>query len=80
MSAVAFDGMAPFELGCVVEIFGIPRPELDVPWYELTVCAETPADLRVAGGFTMRAGHEPRHVGHDDRLAEDDTAEDVTDG
>ncbi|MFC3981901.1 MULTISPECIES: helix-turn-helix domain-containing protein [Streptosporangium] len=57
VSAVAFDGMAPFELGCVVEIFGIPRPELDVPWYELTVCAETPADLRVVGGFTMRAGH-----------------------
>ncbi|GII00380.1 helix-turn-helix domain-containing protein [Planobispora takensis] len=57
VSVLAFDGMAPFELGCVVEIFGIPRPELDVPWYDLTVCAETPADLRVVGGFTMRARH-----------------------
>ncbi|MBG0830442.1 helix-turn-helix domain-containing protein [Planomonospora sp. ID67723] len=57
VSVLASDGMAPFELGCVVEIFGIPRPELDVPWYELAVCAETPSDLRVVGGFTMRAGH-----------------------
>ncbi|GAA3441140.1 helix-turn-helix domain-containing protein [Planomonospora venezuelensis] len=57
VSVLAFDGMAPFELGCVVEIFGIPRPELDAPWYELAVCAEAPGDLRVVGGFTMRAGH-----------------------
>ncbi|MFF4990389.1 helix-turn-helix domain-containing protein [Streptosporangium saharense] len=57
VAAVAFDGMAPFELGCVVEVFGIPRPELEVPWYDLTVCAETPGDLRIVGGFTMRAGH-----------------------
>ncbi|MFF5208166.1 helix-turn-helix domain-containing protein [Streptosporangium sp. NPDC000396] len=57
VSVLAFDGMTPFELSCVVEIFGIPRPELDVPWYDLTVCAETPADLRIIGGFTMRAEH-----------------------
>ncbi|MER5321851.1 helix-turn-helix domain-containing protein [Streptosporangium roseum] len=57
VSVLAFDGMSPFELGCVVEIFGIPRPELDVPWYELRVCAETPVDLRIVGGFTMRAEH-----------------------
>nr|BFE82040.1 hypothetical protein GCM10020093_046410 [Planobispora longispora] len=57
VSVLAFDGMAPFELGCVVEIFGIPRPELDASWYELAVCAETRDDLRVVGGFSMRAEH-----------------------
>ncbi|GGT04213.1 transcriptional regulator FtrA [Planobispora rosea] len=57
VSVLAFDGMAPFELGCVVEIFGISRPELDAPWYELAVCAETRDDLRVVGGFSMRAEH-----------------------
>ncbi|GAA3029139.1 helix-turn-helix domain-containing protein [Streptosporangium longisporum] len=57
VSVLAFDGMSPFELGCVVEVFGIPRPELRVPWYELAVCAESPADLRVVGGFTMRVEH-----------------------
>ncbi|MFI6594708.1 helix-turn-helix domain-containing protein [Nonomuraea sp. NPDC050536] len=57
VAVLAFDGMAPFELGCVVEIFGLPRPELDVPWYTLSVCAETAEPLRVVGGFTMRAEH-----------------------
>ncbi|WP_327090599.1 helix-turn-helix domain-containing protein [Nonomuraea sp. NBC_01738] len=57
VAVLAFDGMAPFELGCVVEIFGLPRPELDVPWYDLKVCAETDAPLRMVGGFTMRAEH-----------------------
>ncbi|MEU4513040.1 transcriptional regulator FtrA [Nonomuraea wenchangensis] len=57
VAALAFDGMAPFELGCVVELFGLPRPELDVPWYDLRVCAASPEPLRVVGGFTMSAEH-----------------------
>ncbi|WP_417629185.1 helix-turn-helix domain-containing protein [Nonomuraea cavernae] len=57
IAVLAFDGMAPFEFGCVVEIFGLPRPELHVPWYDLKVCAETTEPLRVVGGFTMRAAH-----------------------
>lgn len=57
VSVLAFDGMSPFELGCVVEVFGLPRPELDVPWYELAVCAERPGPLRAVGGFTIEAAH-----------------------
>lgn len=57
VAVLAFDGMAPFELGCVVEIFGLPRPELDVPWYDLRVCAETSEPMRAVGGFTLRAEH-----------------------
>src|SRR6266536_1436876 len=54
IAALAFDGMAPFELGSVVEVFGLPRPELDVPWYDLRVCSPTPGTpLRAVGGFTM---------------------------
>jgi AraC family transcriptional regulator, transcriptional activator FtrA len=55
---LAFDGMSPFELGSVTEIFGLPRPELRVPWYELRVCAEEPGrPLRSLGGLTLVAGH-----------------------
>lgn len=53
VAVYAFDGMSPFELGCVVEVFGLPRPELDVPWYELKVCAESATPLRAVGGFTL---------------------------
>lgn len=57
VSVLAFDGMSPFELGCVVELFGLPRPELGVPWYDLKVCAESRDPLRAMGGFTVRADH-----------------------
>ncbi|MEU8798222.1 helix-turn-helix domain-containing protein [Spirillospora sp. NPDC048819] len=57
VSVLAFDGMAPFELGSVVEVFGLPRPELDVPWYELRVCSLERGPMRAAGGFTMTAEH-----------------------
>jgi AraC family transcriptional activator FtrA len=58
VAAVAFDGMAPFELGIVVEVFGLPRPELDgVPWYELSVCSPDPSPLRTIGGLSLTAEH-----------------------
>jgi AraC family transcriptional activator FtrA len=52
-------GIAPFELGIVVEVFGLPRPELDVEWwYELTVCAERPGPVpATAGGFGFLIEH-----------------------
>lgn len=58
VSVLAFDAMAPFELGAVVEIFGLHRPDLEVEWYDLRVCAERRGPLRVAGGFTMNAAHD----------------------
>jgi AraC family transcriptional activator FtrA len=57
--ALVAPGIAPFELGCVVEVFGLDRPELDVPWwYELRVAAETPGPLpATAGGFSFHVEH-----------------------
>ncbi|WP_144125165.1 helix-turn-helix domain-containing protein [Catellatospora sichuanensis] len=57
IAVLAFAGMAPFELGCVVEVFGLPRPELDVAWYDLDVCAETPEPMPSVGGFAITARH-----------------------
>jgi AraC family transcriptional activator FtrA len=51
--AVAFDGMAPFELGVVVEVFGLPRPELDVPWYRFATCSPDEPPLRAVGGLSL---------------------------
>jgi AraC family transcriptional regulator, transcriptional activator FtrA len=52
-------GIAPFELGIVVEIFGLERPELDVPWwYTLIVAAEQPGPQpATAGGFSFVVEH-----------------------
>jgi AraC family transcriptional regulator, transcriptional activator FtrA len=55
IAVLAFDGMSPFETAIVVEVFGLPRPELDVDWYELAVCAADPGPLRAVGGLTLTA-------------------------
>lgn len=49
--AVAVMPGAPiFELAVPCEVFGIPRPELADPWYELRLCATEPGAV-IAGGF-----------------------------
>lgn len=62
VAVYAFDGMAPFELGVAVEVFGLARPELSgllaAPWYGLKVCADRPGTaLDAVGGFAMVARH-----------------------
>jgi AraC family transcriptional regulator, transcriptional activator FtrA len=53
VAVLLYQGMSVFELGIVTEIFGLPRPELDVPWYRLTICAETPGPVRIVGGADL---------------------------
>lgn len=57
VAVLAYEGMSVFETGIVTEVFGLPRPEFDVPWYELTVCAETPGTVRLVGGATLHTDH-----------------------
>src|SRR5260221_2672466 len=53
--ALAYDRLATFEFGIVVEVFGLPRPEIKVPWYRFEVCAVDRGPLRATGGVTVRA-------------------------
>lgn len=52
--ALAYDGLCTFEFGCAVEIFGIVRPELGVPWYDFAVHAVDAGPLSATGGFQLR--------------------------
>jgi AraC family transcriptional regulator, transcriptional activator FtrA len=53
--ALAYDGLCTFEFGIVVEVFGLPRPELGPNWYKFQVCALEKGNLRATGGVTVRA-------------------------
>ena len=53
--ALAYDRLAIFELGIVVEVFGLPRPEVKVPWYHFEVCSLDRGPLRATGGVTVGA-------------------------
>jgi AraC family transcriptional activator FtrA len=56
VAALVFDGLSPFELAIAAEVFGLPRPELEAPWwYEFEVCAERPGRLQTLGSFDVVA-------------------------
>lgn len=55
--ALAYDELCTFEFGCVVEMFALSRPELEVDWYEFAVCGVDRGPIRAAGGITLRAPH-----------------------
>ncbi len=55
---LAYDGLCTFEFGCAYEIFGLPRPELDRPWYRFEVCAAEPGPLKAAGGLVVQAPYD----------------------
>ncbi|MFD0690032.1 helix-turn-helix domain-containing protein [Actinomadura fibrosa] len=48
-------GSNPFELGVATELFGLRRPELGRPWYDLALCSPEPA-VRMHEGFFTLAG------------------------
>lgn len=54
------DGVALFEFGIVAEVFGLRRPELGVPWYDMvTVSFDTPP-LAATGGVRVLPSHSVR--------------------
>ncbi|MET9401492.1 helix-turn-helix domain-containing protein [Kitasatospora sp. NPDC002965] len=69
IACLAFDGMAPFELATVAEVFAVSRPELDVDrWYRFEVCAEVPGPHRVVGGFDIVVHHGLDRLRHADTV------------
>jgi len=50
---VAYQGLCTFEFGVAVELFGLPRPELEPGWYRFAVAAVEPGPLRATGGFRI---------------------------
>lgn len=66
--ALAYDGLCTFEFGCTYEIFGLPRPELNRPWYRFDVCAAEPGPLRAAGGLVVEAPYDLNLIDHADTV------------
>lgn len=50
--ALAYDGLCTFEFGIAVEIFALPRPEFDFPWYSFRIAGADPV-IRAMGGFRI---------------------------
>ncbi|RBH55868.1 MULTISPECIES: transcriptional regulator FtrA [Pseudomonas] len=55
VAILAYDGLCTFEFGIAVEIFGLPRPEFDFPWYEHRIVGVDPGPMRAMGGIQVLA-------------------------
>jgi AraC family transcriptional activator FtrA len=53
--AVAYEGLATFEFGIVVELFGLRRKNLGVRWYDFEVCSLERGPIRATGGILVEA-------------------------
>ncbi len=66
--ALAYDQLCTFEFGCVVEMFALERPELNVDWYRFAVCAQERGPVRAAGGVSVTASHSLALLGRADTI------------
>lgn len=55
---LAYDGLCTFEFGLCVEVFGLARPELNIPWYNFRVVCSDKKPLRATGGITVTTPHD----------------------
>jgi transcriptional regulator GlxA family with amidase domain len=53
VAVVVLDGVAPFELGVLCEVFGIDRTDDGLPAYDFRTCSPGGAPVRSSCGFTI---------------------------
>src|ERR1700738_1589255 len=68
VAALVYDGLCLFEFGIVVEVFGLPRPELDVDWYQFRVCSLEDGPVTATGGILVHAGAGLSALRHADTI------------
>jgi transcriptional regulator GlxA family with amidase domain len=57
VAAIALDGVEPFELGVICEVFGSDRSDDGLPVYDFAVVAAAPGPVRTSQGFTLSTPH-----------------------
>jgi AraC family transcriptional regulator, transcriptional activator FtrA len=55
VAALTYDGLCTFEFGIAVEVFGLPRPEFDFPWYDFCAVSAEGGRSRAIGGIVIEA-------------------------
>ena len=57
VAVLAYEGVAPFELGVLCEAFGLDRTMHGVPKLDFAVCAQSPEPIPTSMGFSLQV-HE----------------------
>lgn len=67
--AVLLDGVHPFELGVVCEVFGLDRSDQGLPVYDFAVASAEGPTLSTHAGFTMTVAHGLERLEEADLIA-----------
>ena len=68
VAALIYDRLALFELAIAVEVFGLPRPELESPWYPFEVCSMDSGPVRATGALRVAASKSLRAIDRADTM------------
>jgi transcriptional regulator GlxA family with amidase domain len=64
------DGLSPFELGVLCEVFGLERPDDPLlPSFDFALCAPEPGPVSTLSGFSVHASHGLDRLGAADLIA-----------
>ncbi|MFF1354601.1 helix-turn-helix domain-containing protein [Streptomyces sp. NPDC058297] len=69
VAAVLLDGVHPFELGVVCEVFGLDRSEAGLPVYDFAVASADGPTLSTHAGFTVSTPHGLERLEEADLIA-----------
>jgi len=69
VAVLAFDGVAPFELGVLHESWGCDRSDEGLPVMDFAICAATSGPVRTQGGFDLLARHDLARAAEADLVA-----------
>jgi transcriptional regulator GlxA family with amidase domain len=58
VAVVVLDGVAPFELGVLCEVFGTDRSAQGLPLYDFAICSPGARTIRAQQGFTITPTHD----------------------
>lgn len=68
VAVLTYDGLCTFEFGIAIEVFALPRPEIDLPWYSCRVCSFEKGPLQTTGGLSVAAPYGPRALSWADTI------------
>ncbi|WP_328536780.1 helix-turn-helix domain-containing protein [Streptomyces sp. NBC_00344] len=69
VAAVVMNGVNPFELGVICEVFGIDRSDEGLPVYDFAVASAEGPVLQTHAGFTLRTEHGLERLEEADLIA-----------
>jgi transcriptional regulator GlxA family with amidase domain len=58
VAVLAYDGIAPFELGVLCEAWGVDRSDQGLPVFDFAVCAPAPGQVATSAGFGLHVEHD----------------------